>query len=105
MSFHIGQKVVCVDDGPPEFNLRKEGLRRGAIYTVREVGLRSWFDGAPAVRLMEIIRGPKASETGDEDSDTPFWAHRFRPLIEHKTDISVFKKILADASKEKEAAE
>lgn len=34
MSFHAGQKVVCVDDGPCPCTGRPVSLRKGSIYTI-----------------------------------------------------------------------
>jgi hypothetical protein len=91
--FRVGQKVICVNDVeyPHAYGLPgMDGLTKGHVYTVREVGLSSWVDGRPAVRLAEIVR---------PHDDVPFWAHRFRPLVERKTDISVFKKLLDPATR------
>src|SRR6267142_1934690 len=98
MTFYVGQKVVCINDIPPlnhpraheAFDRSMNGLRKGMIYTVRETGLRAWMDGAPCIKLQEIIR-PYA--------DSPYWAARFRPVAERKTDISLFKKMLIPAPK------
>lgn len=88
MTFHVGQKVVCVDDTKANVPValdRMGGLTRGRIYTVRQNGLASWIDGRPCVRLEEIVR---------PFPDTPYWAHRFRPVIERETSIEVFTAML-----------
>ncbi len=99
--FHVGMKVVCVNDSlgnlPDTYKgvtimHTLDGLKKGSIYTVREVGLKSWIDAAPAIKLIEIIRG--IGPLGE----SPYWAHRFKPLEERKTDISIFKKLLNPAN-------
>jgi len=88
MTFRVGQKVVCVDDTTPEgFDWYKMPIKKGAIYTVSQSGLSSWLDGAPAIHLSEVKRS------------VPFWASRFRPVVERKTDISFAHEILRKASK------
>jgi len=69
--FVTGQKIVCVNPGPWENN----PLKKGSIYTV--VSQQHVF-----VYLVET-----PPESG-------WFASRFKPLEENKTDISVFKKIL-----------
>ena|SRR5882672_1886203 len=96
MNFHVGQKVVCVNDDCIEAGVLGP-LKKGRIYTIRETGLRAWTDGAPCVRLTEIIRGPLCCEGGEEECDTPYWASRFRPIVRRKTDISVFTAMLKPA--------
>jgi hypothetical protein len=90
--FYVGQKVVCVNDrashGFPQNDMG--GLTAGQIYTVSKVGVRSWLDGAPCIFVAEIFRG---------DSERGFWEHRFRPVVDRKTDISIFTKILNDVNK------
>lgn len=102
--FHIGQKVVCVDDSyPPEdmdffcvdgverrLTGDLDGLSRGRIYTIRSLGV-SFVTGEPVLRLEEILR-----EIGPSDPNEPgFHASRFRPLIERKTDtgFSILEEI------------
>lgn len=83
MAFRVGQKVVCVDDGPSILG-RLTGLVTGAVYTVTAVGLTHPID---AQRLPCI-------EIAERDSPNAFWAHRFRPIVERKTDISIFTAML-----------
>lgn len=78
--FHVGQKVVCVDASSHE---RASNLQEGAVYTVTGV---TDFYGKPAIRLAEA-----AHFSGN---NLPFWSFRFRPVVEKKTDISVFEEIL-----------
>lgn len=100
MSFQVGQKVVCVDDsGPIDGDPRKvpggdyvpNMIRRGAIYTVRTVGFYPRW-GEQGIRLHEVVNPIREYIGGN--SEVCFAAHRFRPLIERKTDISVFTALL-----------
>lgn len=86
---NIGQKVVCVNDKPPPrpYLWTKSYLKRGRIYTIRETGLIT-AGGSCGVKLVGIKLGPR---------DDPFGQIRFRPVVERKTDISVFKKMLLPA--------
>ena len=86
--FFVGQKVVCIDaqssGGHPWFPC---GLTEGHVYTVRGVGEYDciWLGRNLCMWLEEIVRG----------EDVPFHVRRFRPLVERKTDISCFTRILA----------
>lgn len=87
MTFRVGQKVVCVND---KFIVRaEENPIAGHIYTVRWVGQRN-TDFVPAMMLQEISGG--LHSLGIEYA---FAIDRFRPVVERKTDISIFKKMLA----------
>src|ERR1700687_6044735 len=94
--FRVGQKVVCVDDmGHGRYspfatcNFDLEGLRKGEVYTIRDIGRAL---GVDVVRLEEIHRS-YSSFVGDEN----FYAgQRFRPIVERQTDISIFTKMLTD---------
>jgi hypothetical protein len=103
--FRIGQKVVCVDDGPIDERYIgfKMEIARGEIYTVRWVGPSPHPDylGVPAVRLVGINRG---FDHNTPCNDMPFSAHRFRPIVERKTDISIFTRLLVPGSKIRETA-
>lgn len=87
--FYVGQRVVCIKEGRWKGLFPLLGSRpvKGAVYTVRE----------------------KLSEPGsgdlflgfDETGEFPvFWSVHFRPVI--KTDISVFKRMLAPNPREVE---
>jgi hypothetical protein len=101
IEFRVGQKVVCVDVSGLFETLRGEfvdsvDLTKGAVYTIRWLGI---FEGQPVVRLREITERTVPSGyliAPGADRDTPFLASRFRPLVERKTDISVFTKMLRD---------
>lgn len=86
--FRVGQKVVCIDAKGHRL------IKTGQVYTIRQVGLVAWTDGSAAVRLEEICRGPRDRCDGSRGDDTPYYARRFRPVIERKTDISIFTRML-----------
>jgi hypothetical protein len=100
--FRIGQKVVCVDDDPnrdslmvPRHLLIKnlDGLRRAEIYTIRAMAFERAHNGSQVlcVWLKEIVRPIEGADT----EEPGYAVERFRPLVERKTDISIFKKLLA----------
>lgn len=98
MSFRVGQKVVCVDDSPDFMGV--SWLVKGAEYTIDAVKFcenarisQSRTGSGLGVKVVEVA-------TGQRDW---FFAHRFRPLIERKTDITVFTEILRKATKRKPA--
>lgn len=92
MTFRVGQKVVCIGKFPqsrldlpfvtfPEFE---------QVYTVRANVLgHNGKTEAPGILLLEIKNsiGPRGVEYN-------FHPTRFRPLVERKTDISIFTKML-----------
>jgi hypothetical protein len=78
LMFRVGQKVVCV-------NAKECGLLiKGQIYTVLSLNPRG-CEGA-----IEVDCAPSSSGCRG------YFAWRFRPLVERKTDISVFTKMLTD---------
>jgi len=96
MNFYVGQKVVCINNDHNAYhslgNPEMDGLQKGAIYTVRWNGTTHHpsFGTYQGVLLNEIIRGYCPYINGE----TPYSAGRFRPVVEHKTNISIFKEIL-----------
>lgn len=101
--FHIGQKVVCVNDRNSKFrNGFWDGLlKKGNIYTIRWTGEFPWEPDRKCglgVRLIEIHRGLEFINAWD---DYPFGAYRFRPIQERKTDISIFTALLNPANHKK----
>jgi hypothetical protein len=81
MVFYVGQKVVCVDAKPRKF---KPKLIEGNIYTIVGFSKKS-KDGT--VFLHEV----KAEH---EDEGWGFYRDRFRPVVEKKTNISIFEAML-----------
>jgi hypothetical protein len=70
MTFHIGQKVICVDDRNLCFKL----LSEGSVYTVSHVEPRG-------ISIVEVPGGG-------------FFAQRFRPIVERETSIEIFTAML-----------
>lgn len=91
MTFRIGQQVICVDASP-----NGEGetlsLKTGAIYTITAI---ADFPSGYGVQVFEA-RAPETMRRA------PFFnALRFRPIVEQKTDISIFTNMLTPNSKQK----
>lgn len=88
MSFHVGQRVVCVDDSPVEG--------------------RIWYDGKPQISAVYTIVGIEYGRYGpyqtflfaelSRQSGRGYAAWRFRPVIERKTDISILTALLNPAN-------
>ena len=105
-NFHAGQKVVFVPvPEPTEYQLlvKKTWLDHGfiipvegVIYTVRSIGMgMNHIDGEVPVIFLNEIRNKKVPLFGRAGLGEPgFSPINFRPVIERKTDISVFKAML-----------
>lgn len=103
-NFHVGQKVVCVDGKfHPDFCDVPCLPVEGAVYTIRAIELMTAVTGerSPIIKLVEIVNPVMEWEIGDEEFG--FVPRRFRPLVERKTDISLFKAML-NPSKEQVTA-
>lgn len=88
--WHIGQLVVCVDLGYPDFKWKKESiLKVGQIYTIR--GIREYFEHL-GLYLEEVIAPIDSS-----GKEMAIWDELFRPCKE--TNIDVFKSILVNPPK------
>lgn len=83
MSFHVGQKVVCVNaELPANPWHRAHLLTKGRIYVIHSL---AWIDCI------------------DIDGSGRSWQRwRFRPLIEHKADISIFTAMLTPSPTKRE---
>lgn len=92
--FHVGQKVVCIDDKFKHVSI-DQLIRKGTIYTIRWVGeYTHYVDGTfIGVKLAEIHRGNDDGPEGYGAADMPYRATRFRPLVKDK--IGVLRKLLA----------
>ena len=92
--FHIGQRVVCIHDvGCPPANEFPNVPIKGSIYTVRgfvspDVG----YERTPGMLLEEVVNPPWEYKEGVFEPS--FHPYHFRPLVQHKTDISVFTRML-----------
>lgn len=84
MAFYVGQKVVCIReedaDAPPPYAIL------GCVYTVSNV-----FEPYPGETNIELYELPFA---GSDRWHAGFCAEDFRPVVEPKTDISIFKAML-----------
>ena len=84
--FYRKQKVVCVDDSPQGDQVSL--LVKGNIYTIHSV-FDHFLTGKLGVLLVELKCHPLFSG----------WdAERFRPVVERKTDISIFQQLLNPAN-------
>lgn len=75
--FRIGQKVVCVR-GLPSGN-----VITGRVYTISAINALEDY------LFVGLVENKHCS--GDP---TPWFSKRFRPVVETKTDISIFTKML-----------
>jgi hypothetical protein len=101
VNFHVGQKVVCVDDERRPYGSRVPRYKgeacgakfpkKGSIYTIREVYISN--KGTPGVILGEIDNFEASIALGF-NKEIGFDADRFRPVTTHKTDISIFTDML-----------
>ena len=97
MAFYIGQKVVCIDPTWGSATGSKHQLRYcpnlpelNAVYTIR--GLHQG-----SVLFIWLNEIHNQITTGTE----PFFeAHKFRPVVEASTDISIFTAMLGPKLKE-----
>lgn len=104
---YAGQKVVCVDDTvrdrpPPGYTFSGDldGLKAGAVYTVRRIGA-DWLDGEICVWLDEIFRPPLEGEP----EESGFSAFRFRPVQPKSTEtgMKMIRKLLDSAPVKEDA--
>ena len=96
-NFRVGQKVVCIDDeereGPGEYTVLPV---KGRVYTVRGVASWQWNSGVSGVGVyLEELYRPLTSF-----GEAPWGCDRFRPVVERKTDISIFKAMLTPSKEQ-----
>ena len=94
--FEIGQKVVCIR-GSQDNNITVliwggYHVHEGEVYTIRGFAANPIDMTSPGVYLEEIIN--PSGLLGDE---VAYRMDRFRPIVEKKTDISVFTEMLNKA--------
>ncbi|TAX57138.1 hypothetical protein ELI01_18850 [Rhizobium leguminosarum] len=97
-AFHIGQKVVFVDDS----GIENPGIignkykftfpTKGSVYTIRGI-VRSDFSGDDLL-LLEEIDNREAADASGWLKEPGAEACRFRPVVERKTSIAIFHEIL-----------
>lgn len=88
MTFRVGQRVVCVD--ARHRLVRVATLTERRVYTIRDVGEEKHYPGEFWVYLEEIhnqLMWKDGTELGYD-------ATRFRPIVERKTSIKVFQRML-----------
>ena len=89
--FRVGQKVVCVKSwiGCEKW----QAIHKGSIYHIRDVvvGMQSG-KALPGVLLAEITNG-----IGPRGVEYNYVCDRFRPIVERKTSIEIFTRMLKPA--------
>ena len=99
-NFRVGQKVVCIS-GPARRDMVTDPVV-GDVYTVR--GINKDQRGDIGIHLAEIVNRPRRIiSLGGEIREPGFFAYHFRPVVQRKTDISIFKAML-NPSKEQVSA-
>lgn len=96
-NFHVGQKVVCVDDRSKKQAIKwfeafpEEAVIAGRIYTIKSVHLDGL--GKEVLWLEEVSRAELSRRLyGDPMIGYGSW--RFRPVVTRKTDISILEALL-----------
>ena len=99
MTFHVGQKVVCINDQADDQWDGETVPVKGVVYTIREIGEGLAHYGGPDGPLipnlgfrLEEIRNPKLRKLNHEPIEVWFAWQQFRPV--QTTDISVFEAML-----------
>lgn len=94
-NFKVGQKVVCVDD---VFAFGWERIVKtpvkGQVYTIRQLLTFKACTGAVVTTILldEIVNPVRKWDAGVMEAG--FVPRRFRPVVQRKTDISIFKSLL-----------
>lgn len=92
MTFRVGMKVVCILNKPwrPQQGLINMPFYKG-IYTVAEIRTRKDAVGL----LFYELKNPvvEFDDTGNI-GEPAFSAEYFRPIVERKTSIEVFQRML-----------
>lgn len=101
MTFHVGQKVVCVDDDNPCSCGCSIGIKSGNVYTVTAAFEGTAWGGA---RKQKVFVAEDTPRIGWENG---YLASRFRPVIERKTDagMAILREVADDASKKRQLVE
>lgn len=93
--WHVGQRVVCVDDLFEDI-YDEETPKRGVVYTIR--GIKFWTVDKLSFTLEEITNPLKLYKEGV--SEKHFRETRFKPIDEKRLDI--FREMLTVKEREKE---
>src|SRR5258706_185581 len=90
--FHVGQRVECIGSINMADVMYKEATPlKGAIYMVRGIDA-CHSDGYVGLWLEEIFNEKRRYANGFQECS--FDQRGFRPIIERKTDISIFIALL-----------
>jgi hypothetical protein len=93
--FRVGQKVVCVDASGRRPWWDDEAPIEGRVYTIARI----FFDiDCEVLEFVELKRCQRSRDW--HGCDIGYDARRFRPIVERKTDISVFTKMLTPKKRE-----
>lgn len=84
--FIVGQKVVCVE-GEVDPDWHGAVPRIGTVYTVSWTGVSEGWD----VEIIDLVELPSPAE---KEFERGYQASCFRPVVERKTDISIFTAML-----------
>lgn len=97
MSFHVGQKVVCVDDDQHGVIGERPPLTKGKIYTIRALNSCA-LCGSPSVDVgIATSHGKHACDCSRlYDPHGVWWcnASRFAPIIEDTEADEAVRKLL-----------
>lgn len=87
--FHVGQKVVCIFH-MPENRRRADGVypEKNGVYVIRSIFPDPVY-GRELLRFEELT-----NPICDFGMEAGFDAAKFRPIVERKTDISIFTAML-----------
>jgi hypothetical protein len=90
--FHVGQKVCCVNEPCASQKAKWPGSNwpaKGAVYKIRAINV--W----PAQTLLRLEEVDNRHFEGVLSAIEPgFPSEHFRPIVERKTDISIFTAML-----------
>jgi len=91
MAFRVGQKVVCIKESSLHRTLCPvNNPVVGQVYTIRRIATYPGY--GTGIWLNEIVNQPTPTAFGILEKG--FYIERFRPVVERKTDISIFEKML-----------
>jgi hypothetical protein len=93
MTYHVGQKVVCIDGKFPSRKYKEAHPVEGQVYTIRALRSGVFPDGSNLTIYLKEIRNPKRLYRNGF-TEVSFRIRRFRPLCTKKTDISIFTAML-----------
>lgn len=106
MTFRVGQVVECVNDSAEKWN-GYDGypIVKNQRYMVRCIGLT--FSGAPGIKVDGVLLSSPPGTIGLTSKapfvDAFFRADRFRPIVERKTSIEIFTRMLNSSKQDANA--